>query len=456
MKPNICIPLRLLSPDLPMRNILLILCFLFACREIYAQRNNNLDSLETVRLKNQKKIEELNQTIISTGRTKEATLSEYLTRKTILERYIKEIKIVQEKQAWIQEQIRETQELIEALEKDEAQLRQNYQKTIFELSKQENQPKNATANLLAIDSWNDVNQKKNNLTQYERTRREQLNAIAATVRKLMERKKQLAELEQLRQATEQSLKSNIAFEMQQRKELEQRVKELQKREKDFIERKEALERFNKSITREIDNILAARGADWNNSKTNAIATVPQPEAVNAARNKTTTAKSAGKAAETRPQYSGAAKATPAGSIHNNIFAENKSLLPWPVDKYNLIASRFGIHNYPGISNIEIENLGIDILTMRNELVRSVFDGVVIGVSQDPDMGWVVIVQHDEYLCVYARLQNAAVKVGSRVKARTVLGTVGLNRDGYPMLQFQIWKNRQNLNPEDWLAKNTDN
>jgi hypothetical protein len=34
--------------------------------------------------------------------------------------------------------------------------------------------------------------------------------------------------------------------------------------------------------------------------------------------------------------------------------------------------------------------------------------------------------------------------------------VGLNRDGYPMLQFQIWKQRQNLNPEDWLAKNTGN
>lgn len=412
--------------------------------------------METVRLKNQKKIEELNQTIISTGRTKEATLSEYLTRKTILEHYIKEIKIVQEKQAWIQEQIRETQELIEALEKDEAQLRQNYQKTIFELSKQENQPKNATANLLAIDSWNDVNQKRNNLTQYERTRREQLNAIAATVKKLIERKKQLAELEQLRQATEQSLKSNIAFEMQQRKELDQRLKELQKREKDFIERKEALERFNKSITREIDNILAGRGADWNNSKTNAIATVPPPEAVNTAHNKTTTAKSAGKAAETRPQDAGVAKATPTGSIRNNVFAENKSLLPWPVDKYNLIASRFGIHNYPGISNIEIENLGIDILTMRNEPVRSVFEGVVTVVSQDPDMGWVVIVQHDDYLCIYARLQNVAVKVGSRIKARTVLGIVGLNRDGYPMLQFQIWKNRQNLNPEDWLAKNTDN
>jgi murein DD-endopeptidase MepM/ murein hydrolase activator NlpD len=96
------------------------------------------------------------------------------------------------------------------------------------------------------------------------------------------------------------------------------------------------------------------------------------------------------------------------------------------------------------------------MTVRNESVRSVFEGVVSGIRQDPDMGWVVIVKHDDYLCVYARLQSVAVKIGNRIKARSVLGTVGLNRDGYPMLQFQIWKQRQNLNPEDWLAKNTGN
>lgn len=425
-----------------------------ACREIYAQKNNNLDSLETERFKNQKKIEELNQTIIATGRTKEATLSEYLTRKAILERYIRDIRIVQEKQVWIQDQIRETQELIEALENDEEQLRKDYQKTIYDLSKLENQLKNSTANLLSVDSWNEMNQKKNTLTQYERARREQLSAINATVKKLGERKKQLAELEQLRQATEQSLRSNIAFEAQQRKELDQRLKDLQKREKDFQSRKEALERFNKSITREIDNMLTNRGTDWSNSKTNAVTPASQPDA-NTMRSKAITTTTS-KKTESSPQNAGATKSTPTGNIRNNVFAENKSMLPWPVDKFNFVAAKFGIHNYPGISTVEVENLGIDILTVRNELVRSVFEGTVLGVRQDPDMGWVVIVKHDDYLCVYARLQNVAVKTGSRIKARSVLGTVGLNRDGYPMLQFQIWKQRQNLNPEDWLAKNTGN
>jgi septal ring factor EnvC (AmiA/AmiB activator) len=438
-----------------MRIILLTFIFLLACREIYAQKNNNLDSLETERLKNQKKIEELNQTIVATGRTKEATLSEYLTRKAILERYIRDIKIVQEKQVWIQDQIRETQELIEALENDEEQLRKDYQKTIYDLSKLENQLKNSTANLLSVDSWNEVNQKKNTLTQYERARREQLSAINATVKKLGERKKQLAELEQLRQATEQSLKSNIAFELQQRKDLDQRLKELQKREQDFQSRKAALERFNKSITQEIDNILASRGTDWGTSKTNAIPPAPQPEIANTLRDKKT-ATTTGNKTSPSPQDGGSAKSTPTGYIRNNVFAENKSMLPWPVDKFNFIASKFGIHNYPGLSTVEVENLGIDIMTVRNESVRSVFEGVVSGIRQDPDMGWVVIVKHDDYLCVYARLQSVAVKIGSRIKARAVLGTVGLNRDGYPMLQFQIWKQRQNLNPEDWLAKNTGN
>ena len=449
MKPNIAVPLG----NSPLMRIILLMLLLLAFKEIYAQRNTKIDSLENERFKNQKKIEELTQTISSTGKTKEVTLSEYQARKALLERYVKDIKIIQQQQAWLKEQIQDTKDLIEALERDEQEARIAHDKAMYELSKLENQIKSSAIGILSVDSWNELNQNKSKLIQLQRELSLRAAAINAITKKSVARRKELDNLENRLNAIEQSLKSNIAFEEQRRKDLEQRFKELQKREKDFQAQKAILEKFNKAITQEIDNFLTLRNTNWNNSKTNNVSPALQPDINNSSDKKN---KIVGKTIEPLAKNIGTAKPTPAGNIRNKVFAENKSLLPWPVERFSLIAMPFGIYTHPSMPNIEIENLGIDIMTMRNEYVRSVFDGTVINVNYEKDMGWVVIVQHDDYMCVYARLQNVLVKNGSRVKARAILGTVGLNQDGYPVLQFQIWKNKQNLNPEDWLAKNTDN
>lgn len=426
-----------------MKTLLSALFYFLACTVIYAQRNNKLDSLENERIKNYKIIQELNQTIASTGRTKEMTLSEYQARKASLERHRRQIKIVQQQKEWFAEQIEDTQRIIEALEADELKERKLYQATIIEMSKLSNQP--SAASLLGVEAINEVFQRRNALEQLERTRNERIKAINATAKKLSERKKQLANLEERHKALEHSLKSDIEYEAKLSKDLEVSYQELQKREKELLARLQNLERFNQIILSEIENISRKQVASSSKSAKN-----------------TDEAKTATKQ-DAAPNVANALKndapvntiTAPAGSTRTPVFAENKSLLPWPVDKFTFIAFRFGVHNYPGLSNVQVENMGIGIGTVRNEQVRSIFDGRVIVARQEPTTGgWIVIIQHDEYSSVYAGLQNVYVKPGSYVKGRTLLGTVGLNEDGYPVLQFQIWKRQQSLDPEEWLAKNT--
>lgn len=422
-----------------MRIVSFVLLFcLAAWQQSLAQSKRKLDSLEALRLRNFKKIEELRQTIISTARSKEITLSDYQTRKVLLNRYREDIHIVRQQLKWFQEQIAETQQLIEMLQEDEKSLRKDYNNILYELSKIENQAKNSVAHIFSVDSWNEMRQRKAAYEQLEKSGREKLQAIEATVRKLTERKKQLAHLEEARLAAETSLKSDIEFEEKQRQELEARLKQLQKREAEFLAHKQRLEHFNEQITKEI----------------NEIANRITPASPTAENTSLSVAKNNGReAAEKREAEM---KSAPAGIIRNDVFAEHKSLLPWPVDRFNYFIP-FGIQSYPGMPHIEYENLGIEISTMRNEPVKSIFEGTVVGVKEDPTIGgWVVIVRHDDYISIYARLQNVTVKKNARIKARTVLGTVGVNQDGYAMLHFQIWKHRQNLNPEDWLAKNVGN
>ena len=81
-----------------------------------------------------------------------------------------------------------------------------------------------------------------------------------------------------------------------------------------------------------------------------------------------------------------------------------------------------------------------------------FDGRVAAVFQLNGLTN-VLVRHGEYISVYCNLAQAAVKAGDEVKARQPLGDVfsdGAN-GGRTVLHFQLRREKQKLNPEQWLA-----
>ena len=130
------------------------------------------------------------------------------------------------------------------------------------------------------------------------------------------------------------------------------------------------------------------------------------------------------------------------------FTASQARLPWPVKGF--VSSHFGTRPHAVLKGVMVDNLGVDIQTTAGEPVKSVYDGVVLDVTEMPGMGNVVAIQHGNYMTVYAKMQGVTVRPGQKVKARENIGRVATDPDGTSELQFQIWKNTSRLNPESWL------
>ena len=133
------------------------------------------------------------------------------------------------------------------------------------------------------------------------------------------------------------------------------------------------------------------------------------------------------------------------------FAKNQGQLSWPV-KNGFISNKFGIRTHAVLTNVQVENLGIDIQTQQNATVHAIFIGIVKTISFVPGMNHVVIIQHGEYHTVYARLSSTTVRVGQRVQMQDMIGKLYTDKNGTSELQLQIWKGGQKLNPAIWLTK----
>jgi septal ring factor EnvC (AmiA/AmiB activator) len=142
--------------------------------------------------------------------------------------------------------------------------------------------------------------------------------------------------------------------------------------------------------------------------------------------------------------------TPQTALLSSNFAGNKGRLPWPVAR-GFVAQHFGRHAHPVLKHVVVENRGVDIQTATNEPVRAVFNGRVLTVAQVPGMNTIVMIQHGEYFTVYARLRSVNVHEGQQVDARETIGSAATDADGTALVQFQVWRNSANLNPEGWLG-----
>lgn len=143
--------------------------------------------------------------------------------------------------------------------------------------------------------------------------------------------------------------------------------------------------------------------------------------------------------------------TPETALVASNFAGNKGRLPWPVG-HGFISQRFGQHPHPVLRHVMVENRGIDIQTGAGEPVRACFDGKVLTITNIVGMNTIVMIQHGDYFTVYAKMRTVSVSDGQRVHARDVIGTVATGSDGTSELQFQVWHNAANLNPESWLGR----
>jgi murein hydrolase activator len=124
-------------------------------------------------------------------------------------------------------------------------------------------------------------------------------------------------------------------------------------------------------------------------------------------------------------------------------------LPWPLQSHTL-AHKFGRYTNAATGTI-IENPGIGIATPAASAVRSVGAGVVSLVNWLPGYGSLVIIDHgNSFRSVYANLASVSVAQGQHVKPGTVLGKSGRAADGGEYLHFELWHDRDKINPIAWL------
>ena len=135
------------------------------------------------------------------------------------------------------------------------------------------------------------------------------------------------------------------------------------------------------------------------------------------------------------------------------FTSNKGKLPWPVEK-GLVTVRFGRQADPMNSGVKIESSGVRIATNEGAVARAVFDGKVLAIQKNPQSGILsVLVQHGNYITVYANLESVSISKGDTVKTKETLGSIHTDRvTGKTVLKFQIWKDVIKQNPAKWVFK----
>ncbi len=149
--------------------------------------------------------------------------------------------------------------------------------------------------------------------------------------------------------------------------------------------------------------------------------------------------------------SGAAKAAEAGTA--STFESLKGRLPRPVAGTFNVTGRFGRHPLPSLPNVEYDNPGIDVECAKGAYAQAIYPGRVSGVYMLPGYGTVVIVSHGSYYTVYGNLSSASVKVGDQISQGQRIGSLAPDPDddSRSSIHFEVWRNRDKLNPLDWIS-----
>jgi len=134
------------------------------------------------------------------------------------------------------------------------------------------------------------------------------------------------------------------------------------------------------------------------------------------------------------------------------FEANKGRLPWPVEK-GMISGHFGKQQHPVYSQVVTDNKGIYLQTVANAKARAVYKGEVTSCFMVAGT-YAVIIQHGNYRTVYSNLSKLSVKQGDKVETKQTIGTIftDAEQDQKTELYFQIYQDRNILNPELWIAK----
>ena len=104
----------------------------------------------------------------------------------------------------------------------------------------------------------------------------------------------------------------------------------------------------------------------------------------------------------------------------------------------------------------VTHTGIDIKAEKTAIVKASTDGTIKSIKNDPRYGITVVIEHvNGYISIYSNLLTAEfIKEGEKVKQGQTIGTVGNTATfeiaDEPHLHFEILKNEEYVNPEQYI------
>lgn len=310
-------------------------------------------------------------------------------------------------------QIRNNEIVIDTLEGEIGVLKKDYANVIYKTYLNRN-AYHRSQYIFAASDFNQAFKRLKYMQQYARFRKGQAEKIEVKTEELKQINLKQEEDKNKRRELLLDEKREMAELNNDRRDQEGYVKDLQKQEKQVKKDLEAQKATFKKLEREIAKLIAA-------------------------------------ATGTEMSSTGM-RMTPEEKIISNEFSQNIGRLPWPVAR-GVISMGHGRQNAPGLKNVEIDNLGISIITEEEAIVQAVFEGKVSSIMSLAGGNLAVLIKHGEYFSVYVNIASLKVKVGDNVSIKQEIGRATHNgKDGSPEFNFQIWKGQDNQDPEKWLSK----
>lgn len=450
-------------------------------------RAKSKDQLERERLANLRQIQEASQALNQTQEKKKVSLGQLhvITEKLTEKKEV--IQGISTQLHGIETNVHQTASQVMQTQQNLRQLKGEYARLLYTASKTSN-GFNRLMFLFASESFNQFSLRLRYIRQYTEERQRQAARIVGTQERLHQ---QLSGLTQ-QQKRKSSLLNNQLNENKNlltlKSKEDEMVQQLSQQEQglrqELEERRQAVARLDNLIAVRVREEIAraARAARLAARREAAVAAAHAARRAAAARNAgggagparprrdpetaaavleeeasdNPTANPEMDAPETAAEVAADRKAirialTPETALLSSSFSGNKGRLPWPVGR-GFISQHFGRHAHPVLKNVTVENRGVDIQTGAGESVRACFDGKVQTVTNIAGMNTIVMIQHGDFFTVYAKLRSVNVHEGQRVSAREVIGTVATDSEGTSEVQFQVWHNSSNLNPESWLGR----
>lgn len=136
------------------------------------------------------------------------------------------------------------------------------------------------------------------------------------------------------------------------------------------------------------------------------------------------------------------------------FKKQRSILAcvpsiWPVRGW--VSSEFGMRRSPFTGHREFHK-GIDIATDPGREIVAPADGIVVFNGRDPNMGWVVQLNHSQgFSTFYGHLLRSVVRKGQILRRGDIIGFIGNSgRSTGPHLHYTMLLNGVPVNPRKYM------